>query len=151
MKIGVSSDHGGINLKEKIKLHLQARGIEVTDFGTDSTESVDYPDYGRILAEAVARGEVQYGIAICGTGIGISLAANKVKGIRCANVSDTFSARMAKMHNNCQMIALGERVLGAGLALEIVDAFLNTEFEGDRHQRRVDKIMDIEGGFTCQN
>ena len=144
MKIGVSSDHGGINLKEKIKLHLQARGIEVTDFGTDSTESVDYPDYGRILAEAVARGEVQYGIAICGTGIGISLAANKVKGIRCANVSDTFSARMAKMHNNCQMIALGERMVGPGLAMDIVDAFLNAEFEGGRHAIRVSKIMEIE-------
>lgn len=144
MKIGVSSDHGGINLKEKIKLHLQARGFEVTDFGTDSTESVDYPDYGRILAEAVAKGEVQYGIAICGTGIGISLAANKVKGIRCANVSDTFSARMAKMHNNCQMIALGERTVGPGLAMDIVDAFLNAEFEGGRHEIRVSKIMEIE-------
>ena len=144
MKIGVSSDHGGINLKEKIKLHLQARGIEVTDFGTDSTESVDYPDYGRILAEAVARGEVQYGLAICGTGIGISLAANKVKGIRCANVSDTFSARMAKMLNNCQMIALGERTVGPGLAMDIVDAFLNAEFEGGRHAIRVSKIMEIE-------
>jgi len=144
MKIGVSSDHGGINLKEKIKLHLQARGMEVTDFGTNSLDSVDYPDYGRILAEAVMSKEVEYGIAICGTGIGISLAANKVKGIRCANVSDTFSARMAKMHNNCQMIALGERTVGPGLAMDIVDAFLNAEFEGGRHGIRVAKIMEIE-------
>lgn len=144
MKIGVSSDHGGVNLKERIKLHLEARGFEVVDYGTNSTESVDYPDYGKKLAMAIVNKEVEYGVAICGTGIGISLAANKVEGIRCANVSDTFSARMAKMHNNCQMIALGERTVGPGLAMELVDAFLDSEFEGGRHEIRVSKIMAIE-------
>ncbi len=144
MKIGVSSDHGGVNLKERIKLHLEARGFEVVDYGTNSTDSVDYPDYGKKLAMAIVNKEVEYGVAICGTGIGISLAANKVEGIRCANVSDTFSARMAKMHNNCQMIALGERTVGPGLAMELVDAFLDSEFEGGRHEIRVSKIMAIE-------
>ena len=144
MKIGVSSDHGGVNLKERIKLHLEARGLEVVDYGTNSTESVDYPDYGKKLAMAILNKEVEYGVAICGTGIGISLAANKVEGIRCANVSDTFSARMAKMHNDCQMIALGERTVGPGLAMELVDAFLDSEFEGGRHEIRVSKIMAIE-------
>jgi len=144
MKIGLSADHGGITLKERIKLHLEARGFDVVDYGTNSTDSVDYPDYGKKLAIAVLNKEVEYGIAICGTGIGISLAANKVKGIRCANVSDTFSARMAKMHNNCQMIALGERTVGPGLAMDIIDAFLNAEFEGGRHEIRVSKIMAIE-------
>jgi len=151
MKIGLGADHGGYKLKQLIKEHLEKNGYEVVDYGTNSSDSVDYPDYGKKVAQAVIDSEVEKGIVCCGTGIGISLAANKVKGIRCANVSDTFSAKMSRAHNNCQMIALGERVLGAGLALEIVDAFLNTEFEGDRHQRRVDKIMDIEGGFTCQN
>lgn len=144
MKIGLSADHGGINLKSRIKMHLEARGFEVRDYGTDSTDSVDYPDYGKLLAEKILEGEVEYGIAICGTGIGIGIAANKVKGIRCANVSDTFSAKMAKRHNNCQMISLGERTLGAGLAIEVVDAFLDAEFEEGRHAMRVDKIMNIE-------
>lgn len=144
MKIGVSSDHGGFGLKERIKLHLEARGFEVVDYGTNSTESVDYPDYGKKLATAIVNKEVEYGVAICGTGIGISLAANKVEGIRCANVSDTFSARMAKVHNNCQMIAIGERTVGPGLAMELVDAFLDSEFEGGRHEIRVSKIMAIE-------
>ncbi len=144
MKIGLSADHGGINLKARVKMHLEARGFEVIDYGTNSMDSVDYPDYGKLLAEKVLAAEVQYGIAICGTGIGIGIAANKVKGIRCANVSDTFSAKMAKRHNNCQMISLGERTLGAGLAMEIVDAFLDAEFEEGRHALRVDKIMEIE-------
>lgn len=144
MKIGLSADHGGVALKERIKLHLEARGFEVTDYGTNSTASVDYPDYGKKLAVAIVNKEVEYGIAICGTGIGISLAANKVEGIRCANVSDTFSARMAKVHNNCQMISIGERTVGPGLAMELVDAFLNAEFEGGRHEIRVSKIMAIE-------
>lgn len=144
MKIGICADHGGINLKDKIKSHLSDKNIEVIDYGTNSTDSVDYPDYGKLLAEKVISNEVDYGIAICGTGIGIGIAANKVKGIRCANVSDTFSAKMAKIHNNCQMISLGERTLGHGLAIEIVDAFLSAEFEGGRHSIRVDKIMNIE-------
>lgn len=144
MKIGLSADHGGVNLKERIKMHLEARGLEVVDYGTNSRDSVDYPDYGRLLAEKILAAEVQYGIAVCGTGIGIGIAANKVKGIRCANVSDTYSAKMAKRHNNCQMISLGERTLGAGLAMEIVDAFLDSSFEEGRHALRVDKIMEIE-------
>lgn len=144
MKIGVSADHGGVTLKARIMLHLEARGFEVVNYGTDTTDSVDYPDYGRKLADGIIAGEVDYGIAICGTGIGISLAANKVEGIRCANVSDTFSAKMAKRHNNCQMIAIGERIIGPGLAMEIVDSFLDAEFEGGRHEIRVSKIMAIE-------
>ncbi len=144
MKIGMSADHGGVELKRKVKMHLEARGFEVIDYGTNSTDSVDYPDYGKLLAEKVLAKEVDYGIAICGTGIGIGIAANKVKGIRCANVSDTFSAQMAKRHNNCQMISLGERTLGAGLAMEVVDAFLDAKFEEGRHSIRVDKIMEIE-------
>ncbi|MGL4796410.1 MAG: ribose 5-phosphate isomerase B [Paraclostridium sp.] len=145
MKIGLGCDHGGYNLKEEIKKHLESRGIEFIDYGTNNgTESVDYPVYGEKVANAVIHNEVDYGILCCGTGIGISLAANKVAGIRCAVVSDTFSAKMSKAHNNANMLSLGERVLGRGLALEIVDAWLDTEFEGDRHSRRVNMISDIE-------
>lgn len=152
IKIGLGADHGGYKLKQAIKEHLEKRGFEIVDFGTNSGESVDYPDYGKAVGEAVIEGKVDKGIIVCGTGIGIGLAANKVKGIRCANVSDTFSAKMSRAHNDCQMISLGERVLGIGLALEITDAFLDSEFEGDRHKRRVDKISDIEnsGGSKCQ-
>jgi ribose 5-phosphate isomerase B len=145
MKIGLGSDHGGYNLKEEIKKHLESKGIELVDFGTENgIDSVDYPIYGEKVARAVANKDVDYGILCCGTGIGISLAANKVKGIRCAVVSDTFSAKMSKAHNNANMLSLGERVLGKGLALEIVDAWLNTEFEGERHLRRVNMLNDIE-------
>lgn len=144
MKVGLCADHGGLLLKNKIKLHLEARGIEVVDYGTHSDESVDYPDYGKLLGERVVDMEVDFGIAVCGTGIGIGLAANKVRGVRCANVSDTYSAKMARRHNDCNMISLGERTLGAGLALEIVDAFLGAEFEGGRHATRVNKIVEIE-------
>ena len=145
MKIGLGSDHGGYNLKEEIKKHLESKGIELVDFGTENgIDSVDYPIYGEKVARAVANKDVDYGILCCGTGIGISLAANKVKGIRCAVVSDTFSARMSKAHNNANMLSLGERVLGKGLALEIVDAWLSTELEGERHLRRVNMLNDIE-------
>ena len=145
MKIGLGSDHGGYNLKEEIKKHLASKGIEVIDFGTENgVDSVDYPIYGEKVAKAVISKDVDYGILCCGTGIGISLAANKVKGIRCAVVSDTFSAKMSKAHNNANMLSLGERVIGKGLALEIVDAWLNTEFEGERHLRRVNMFNDIE-------
>lgn len=145
MKIGLGSDHGGYNLKEEIKKHLASKGIEVIDFGTENgVDSVDYPIYGEKVAKAVISKDVDYGILCCGTGIGISLAANKVKGIRCAVVSDTFSAKMSKAHNNANMLSLGERVIGKGLALEIVDAWLNTEFEGERHLRRVNMLNDIE-------
>ena len=145
MKIGLGSDHGGYNLKEEIKKHLVSKGIEVLDFGTENgVDSVDYPIYGEKVAKAVISKDVDYGILCCGTGIGISLAANKVKGIRCAVVSDTFSAKMSKAHNNANMLSLGERVIGKGLALEIVDAWLNTEFEGERHLRRVNMLNEIE-------
>ena len=145
MKIGLGSDHGGYNLKEEIKKHLASKGIEVIDFGTENgVDSVDYPIYGEKVAKAVISKDVDYGILCCGTGIGISLAANKVKGIRCAVVSDTFSAKMSKAHNNANVLSLGERVIGKGLALEIVDAWLNTEFEGERHLRRVNMLNDIE-------
>lgn len=145
MKIGLGSDHGGYNLKEEIKKHLESKGIECVDFGTENgVDSVDYPIYGEKVAKAVVNKDVDYGILCCGTGIGISLAANKVKGIRCAVVSDTFSAKMSKAHNNANMLSLGERVVGKGLALEIVDAWINTEFEGERHLRRVNMLNDIE-------
>ena len=145
MKIGLGSDHGGYNLKEEIKKHLESKGIECVDFGTENgVDSVDYPIYGEKVAKAVVNKDVDYGILCCGTGIGISLAANKVKGIRCAVVSDTFSAKMSKAHNDANMLSLGERVIGKGLALEIVDAWINTEFEGERHLRRVNMLNDIE-------
>ena len=148
MKIAIGCDHGGFNLKNTVIKHLEEKGIEVKDFGTYSTDSCDYPDISIQVAEAVAKKEFEYGILICGTGIGISIAANKVPGIRCAVVSDTFSAKMSKAHNNANMLSLGERVLGKGLALEIVEAWINTEFEGDRHQRRVDLLGDIEKKYN---
>lgn len=144
MKIGLGCDHGGFDLKQTIAEHLSAKGIDYTDYGTYSKDSCDYPDYGYKVAKAVTAGECTYGILVCGTGIGISLAANKVEGIRCAVVSDTFSAEMSKAHNNANMLSLGERVVGKGLALKIVDTWLETEFEGGRHQLRVEKIMEIE-------
>ena len=147
LNIAVASDHGGYSLKEKIKRHLEGMGINVIDFGTDGEASVDYPDFGEAAAKAVAGGEADKGIICCGTGIGISLAANKVSGIRCAVVSDTYSAKMSRAHNNANMLSLGERVVGKGLALEIVDVWLKTEFEGGRHERRVEKIMQIEKGL----
>jgi ribose 5-phosphate isomerase B len=144
MKVALGSDHGGFELKEAIKKHLNRKGIEFVDYGTFNNESVDYPDYGRITAEAIMKGDCDRGIVICGTGIGISIAANKVKGIRCALVSEEYSARMAKAHNNANMIAMGGRVVGEGIATGIVDVWLETEFEGGRHERRVEKIMEIE-------
>lgn len=144
MKIAIGCDHGGFELKPYVVEYLISRGIEVMDLGTNSSESVDYPDYGRAVGESVASGKADLGIVICGTGIGISLAANKVHGIRAAVVSDTFSAKMARAHNNANVLAFGARVVGKGLALELVSAWLDTEFAGGRHQRRVDKIMEIE-------
>ena len=145
MKIGLGCDHGGYNLKIEIIKYLQDKGIECLDYGTNNDlDSVDYPIFGEKVANAVASKEVDYGIVCCGTGIGISLAANKVPGIRCAVVSDTFSAKMSKAHNNANMLSLGERVIGRGLALEIVETWINTQFEGDRHSRRVDMINNIE-------
>ncbi|SFE23245.1 ribose 5-phosphate isomerase B [Peptostreptococcus sp. D1] len=144
MKIALACDHGGLNLKNAIKNHLEGKGYEVLDFGTDTTDSVDYPDFAYKAAKSVVDKEAECGILVCGTGIGIGIAANKVKGIRCATLGDTFSARMTKAHNDANMIALGERVTGIGLGLDIVDAYLNSSFEGGRHQSRVDKITEIE-------
>lgn len=141
--IGVGSDHGGFELKEKIKKHLEERGLEYKDFGTHSTASCDYPVYGRAVAKAVAAGECDRGIIICGTGIGISITANKVKGVRAALCSDCFSAQATREHNDANILALGARVLGEGLALKIVDTFLDTPFSGDeRHIRRISMIEE---------
>jgi ribose 5-phosphate isomerase B len=144
MKIGMGSDHGGYELKEFIKEYLETKQYEVVDYGTYSTESVDYPDYGEKVANAVADKEVEVGIIMCGTGLGISMAASKVNGIRAAVVSEEYSARMAMVHNNANILAMGGRVVGKDLAKSIVDAYLNAEFEGGRHQKRIDKIMKIE-------
>ncbi len=140
MKLVLASDHGGFELKEEIKKHLEEKGHEIVDIGTYSTDSVHYPQYGRKAAEMVAAGEAERGILCCGTGIGISLAANKVKGIRCAVVSDAFSCKMSRAHNDANMLSLGGRVVGVGLALQLVDIWMETEFEGGRHQTRVDMI-----------
>lgn len=140
--IGLGSDHGGYELKEEIREFLGELGIQVKDYGTRSKDSVDYPEYGKKVARGVVAGEVDKGIVVCGTGIGISLAANKVAGIRCALCSDTYSARMSRVHNNANMLSLGGRVLGVDLAKEIVKAFLSEEFEGGRHERRVSQIED---------
>ncbi len=142
--IAIGADHGGFDLKEQVKKHLDERNIEYKDFGTFSGEAVDYPVIAKAVGEAVAKGEAECGILVCGTGIGMSIAANKVKSIRAACCSDTFSARFTKMHNNTNVLCFGGRVLGAGLALDIVDAYLDAEFEGGRHEKRVNMIMDIE-------
>ncbi|WP_041742683.1 ribose 5-phosphate isomerase B [Caldicellulosiruptor obsidiansis] len=144
MKLAIGSDHAGFNLKEAVKKHLDKKGIEYKDFGTYSEESCDYPDIAKDVALAVKNGQYDFGILICGTGIGISIAANKVRGIRAALCHDTFSAKAARAHNNANILAMGARVIGEGLACEIVDAFLSSAFEGGRHQRRVDKIHLIE-------
>ena len=146
MKIGIGNDHSALELKAEIVEHLRKKGHEVVDFGTNSPESCDYPVYGEAVARAVAAGEVDQGILICGTGLGISLAANKVKGIRAAVCSEPFTAKMARAHNNCNILAFGARVVGAELAKMIVGTWLDTEFESgsDRHRRRVDMIMAIE-------
>ena len=138
--IAIGCDHGGYELKQKILAHLRQRGLEYRDFGCDSTASVDYPVYGKAVAHAVASGECEKGIVICSTGIGISIAANKVKGIRCALCSEPLSAEMTRRHNDANMLAMGGGLIGNNMADRIVDVFLNTPFEGGRHQRRVDKI-----------
>lgn len=145
MKIGIGSDHGGYELKESIKEYLRDEGIEFVDYGTNSSESVDYPDFGKAVSDAVINKEVDRGILICGTGIGISITANRNKGIRCALCTDSYSARMTRLHNNANILALGGRIVGVGLALDIVRTFLETEFEGGRHERRINKIDEI----TC--
>ena len=139
--IAIGSDHGGFDLKEKIIVHLKERGMEVKDVGCYDKSSCDYPVYGRAVAEAVAGGECEKGIVICTTGIGISITANKVKGIRAALCTDSLTAKMTRLHNDSNVLALGAGIVGANLATEIVDCFLDTEFSGDeRHQRRIDAI-----------
>ena len=141
MKIAIACDHGGFELKEAVKAYLESRGdVEVTDLGTNSTESVDYPSYGRACAEAVASGEADRGIVCCGTGIGISIAANKVKGIRCGLCTNVEMAELTRKHNNANMLAMGGRIIDEETGLAITKAFLDTEFEGGRHQRRIDQI-----------
>lgn len=142
--IAIGSDHGGFELKGHIIKHLEERGIEVKDFGVYTEESVDYPDCAKPVCKAVLAGEAERGILICGTGIGISMAANKFNGIRAALCGDVFSAKMAKEHNNANIICLGGRVTGRELAFMIVDTFLDAEFQGGRHQTRIDKIHAIE-------
>lgn len=142
--IALGSDHGGYALKLEIMKHLDEQGVAYKDFGTHSEESCDYPVYGELVGKAVAAGEHELGIIICGTGIGISIAANKVHGVRAALCHDCYSAEFTRRHNNANVLALGGRVVGAGHALKIVDIFLNTEFEGGRHARRVGLISEIE-------
>jgi len=145
MRIAIGADHGGYRLKQHLVGYLSAQQHEVMDFGTDSGESVDYPDLAAAVARAVSRGEYARGIVICGTGIGVSMSANRVPGIRAALCTNVYMARMAQNHNDAQILCLGERVLGLGLAEEIVDAFLDAEFEGGRHARRIGKLHALEG------
>ncbi|MCI7223945.1 MAG: ribose 5-phosphate isomerase B [Fusobacterium gastrosuis] len=143
MKIALGADHGGYELKEKIKKHLsQRQDIEIVDMGTHSTESVDYPKYGHAVAKSVVEKEVDFGILVCGTGIGISIAANKIKGIRAALCFNTTMAKLTRQHNDANILALGARMVGDVLAFDIVDEFLSASFEGGRHAKRVDAIED---------
>ncbi len=145
MKIAIGCDHGALELKNTVKAHLEKRGFEVSDFGTYTSQSCDYPDFASAAARAVASGECEKGIVLCTTGIGVSIAANKIPGIRCALLSDVWSAKMTRLHNDTNMMALGAGVVGPSLALELVDVWLDTPFSGEaRHQRRIDKVMDLE-------
>jgi ribose 5-phosphate isomerase B len=150
VKIAIGSDHGGFPLKGVLVDFLRNRSIDVIDVGTGSETSVDYPDFGEMVAKIVAGGEAESGIVICGTGIGISIAANKVPGIRAALVTDSFMARMAREHNNANILALGGRVLKPDSACEMVAAWLDAEFEGGRHQSRLDKITQLERNFCSK-
>lgn len=144
MKIAIGSDHGGFTLKQEIKQLLEEMELDYEDVGCHDESSVDYPDFAIPVAEKVARGEADRGIVICGTGIGVSISANKVKGIRCALVHDVFSAKATREHNNSNVLAMGERVIGPGLAREIAKAWLKTDYAGGRHERRVNKISEYE-------
>lgn len=143
-KIVIGCDHAGFELKGKVIEHLKARGFDIQDVGTDSTASCDYPLFAKALCKKLQDGEAELGILICGTGIGMSMAANKCKGIRACACSDTFSARLTRNHNDANVLCIGARVVGEGLAYDLVDAFLDAEFEGGKHQRRVDLITAIE-------
>ena len=145
MKIAIACDHGALGLKAAVKNYLQENGYEVTDFGTNTLDSCDYPDFVAPAAKAVAAGECDRGIVLCSTGIGVSIAANKVKGIRCALLSDLMSARLTREHNDTNMMAMGAFIVGEALALQIVDTWLNTEFsQGERHARRIAKLAALE-------
>ena len=144
MKLSIACDHGAFDLKERLKAHLTSQGHQVTDCGTHSTDSCDYPDFAGPAARAAASGECERGIVICTTGIGVSMTANKVKGVRCALCHEPLSAEMTRRHNDANVLAMGAGVTGGNLAERILDVFLTTDFEGGRHQRRVDKVMEIE-------
>jgi ribose 5-phosphate isomerase B len=146
MRIALGADHAGVHLKAEIRKLLDERGIAYKDFGTESVESVDYPDYAESVARAVASGEFDRGLLFCGSGIGMAMAANKVPGIRAASVVDETSARLSREHNDANVLALGERMTGPGLARDLVNTFLDTPFGGGRHQRRVDKISALDKG-----
>ena len=148
MKIAIGCDHGAFRLKNEIIEFLNSENYEVKDFGTYSEKSCDYPDIALPVAEAVVNKEYDFGILVCGTGIGIGIAANKVPGVRAALCSDTFSAHATREHNNANILTMGQRVVGTGLALDIVKTFLNTEFEGEKHQKRIDKISEIEKKYS---
>lgn len=142
--IAIGSDHGGYLLKEEIKKHLEEKGYEFKDFGTDSTASCDYPIYAEKVCRAIQSGECEKGILVCGTGIGMSMCANKCKGIRAAVCGDNFSAEFTRRHNNANVLCLGARVIGSGVAMQLVDIFLTTEYEGGRHEKRVEMMMELE-------
>lgn len=145
MKISIACDHGAFELKERLKAHLLEQGHEVMDCGTNSADSCDYPDFGAAAARLVADGTCERGVVLCTTGIGMSIAANKVKGVRCALCHEPLSAEMTRRHNDANVLAMGAGVTGGNLAQRILDVFLSTDFEGGRHQRRVDKVMELEG------
>ncbi len=144
MMIAIGCDHGGFELKNRIEKHLEERGIEYKDFGTFDEKSCDYPDIAKAVCESIVSGDTDRGILVCGTGIGMSMAANKIKGIRAAHLTDVYSAKMTKVHNNANVICLGGRVTGEELAYMIVDSWLDAEFAGGRHQARIDKISALE-------
>lgn len=147
MTYAIGSDHGGYLLKEALKRHLLESGYDIVDYGTHNQEACDYPTYAKKVAEAVAGGKHSLGILVCGTGIGVSIAANKIPGIRAAAVSDHYSAKYTRLHNNANILCLGARVIGEGLAFELADVFLNTPFDGGRHTKRLDMISDIENEY----
>lgn len=144
MKIGIGNDHAAVDMKNEVVEYLREKGYEVVNYGTDTNESCNYPEYGKIVGKAVAAGEVDLGILICGTGVGISLAANKVKGVRAVVCSEPYSAKLSRQHNNTNVLAFGARVIGIEMAKMIIDEWLDAEFMGGRHQTRVDMIMAIE-------
>ena len=145
-KLVIGCDHAAPELKAIVRDHLIERGFDVTDVGTHTTDSCNYPDYAHALCKKIQSGECELGILICGTGIGMSMAANKHKGIRAACCSDTFSARLTRLHNDANVLCFGARVVGQGLAIDLVDTFINAEFEGGKHQKRIDMFVDIENG-----